>query len=268
MVSSRRSGWLVLLGCFLVQLASSPGHTFGVNAFVDSWVDDLSLSRTRVSSVWLVASLCSAAAVPFAGMALDRFGARRLVAVAGPALILTIVQLSRARTAYHLAAGVALTRFLGPECMVLTAQTTTQRWFVRRRGLAMSILSLSFLILQSQPPAFSMLIAHVGWRRAYLCIASVMTALLLLGMVLLPDLPLSFLCTCMGMGMVHVSCGTYIHMRMYMRRCCFAIRQQVLGCFRTAMSCQRVAHHLPSSCWNAASRPRIMTGCMRVRPCS
>ena len=78
------TGWRVVLACFLVQMASAPGHTFGVNAFVDSWVADLSLTRMEVSTVWLLASVCSGLGVPFAGIALDRYGARWLITLVGP----------------------------------------------------------------------------------------------------------------------------------------------------------------------------------------
>lgn len=185
------AGAKVLLGCFFVQLASAPGHTFGVNSFVDSWVEDLDLTRMQVSTVWLVASLCSAVGVPFSGMALDRYGARRLVLYVGPSLVLVVLLLSRVQGGFGLACLVALTRFLGPECLVLTAQTTTQRWYVRRRGRATALLSLSFLILQMMPPFLAMAIAKIGWRNTYLCMAGVMTVLLLIGRSLLRDTPAS-----------------------------------------------------------------------------
>ena len=54
-------GWWVLCGCFLLQLASAPGHTFGVNAFVESWIRELGLTRTQVSTNWFLASTTSAA---------------------------------------------------------------------------------------------------------------------------------------------------------------------------------------------------------------
>ena len=96
-------GWVVLLGCVLLQLASAPGHTFGANAFVESWIAELGLSRTQISYNWLVASLSSAAAVPVAGTGLDRYGATRMTVLVAPLLVLTLLLMSRATTALELA---------------------------------------------------------------------------------------------------------------------------------------------------------------------
>ena len=49
-------GWWVVLGSVLLRLASAPGHSFGINAFVEHFVADLDLERTLISSMWLVAS--------------------------------------------------------------------------------------------------------------------------------------------------------------------------------------------------------------------
>ena len=179
----------VLLGCSLVQLAGAPGHNVGVNAFVESWILELGLTRTQVSVDWLVASASSAVAVPVAGLALDSHGAVRTSIVAAPLLVGVLLLLGRATTSLELVIELSALRFLGAECLVLVATTTICRWFVRRRGLALGFLGFSTLLIQSMPPQVTLLIDAVGWRAAYVVLAFLVALLATLGIVLLRDHP-------------------------------------------------------------------------------
>lgn len=100
-----------------------------------------------------------------------------------------VLRLSCVQTLADLAVDIAMIRFLGPECLVLTATTTVQRWFVRRRGRAMAVLSLSTLLLQAQPAYVSLLISATGWRAAYRWIAGAIALALVSGGCLLRDSP-------------------------------------------------------------------------------
>lgn len=183
-------GWYVVLGCLLLRLATLPGHTFGINAFVDHYVRDLDLSRADVSLTWMLGSLISASMVPFAGVAFDRFGASRMAAVVAPAFIAVLVAVSRAQTWLQLTACVAAMRFLGPECLILVSSAVVQLWFVRRRGRALAVLSLARLPSWMAPYFFASLIAACGsWRSAYIALAVLFGAMMLVALCLIRDRP-------------------------------------------------------------------------------
>ena len=184
-------GWYVLLGCFFLQLASSPGHTFGINAFIEHWIADLQISRAEVSVVWLVASCCSAALTPVAGALLDKHGARRATLVVGPLLVADLLWLSRTQTWAALCAGIAGTRFLGAESCMLIANTTACRWFIRLRGRATALLGLSGVVLMSLPPMLTLLVERVGWRGSYVVLAVTIATLLSMASLLVRDSPTS-----------------------------------------------------------------------------
>ncbi|MFP3711765.1 MFS transporter, partial [Paraburkholderia sp. SIMBA_009] len=62
----------------------------------------------------------------------------------------------------------------GVGCAYVPAVGAVQRWFVRRRGfasgLAVAGIGVGTLVM---PPLASALIAHVGWRGAYVTLAAI-----------------------------------------------------------------------------------------------
>ncbi|MFD8640331.1 MFS transporter [Streptomyces zaomyceticus] len=128
---------------------------------------------------------------PFAAALMDRFGIRRVVAVA-----LTIISVGSLLTVWMTAAwqlvlfwGVLVG--LGSGSMALAfAATVTNRWFVARRGLVTGILTaagasgqLVFL------PLLSWLVEHHGWRPAAVTVALAALAVVPFVWLLLRDHP-------------------------------------------------------------------------------
>ena len=71
----------MLLGCILIRLASAPGHSFGIVAFIDSFIDELHVDRLQISMAWLFASCVSTVLTPIAGWGVDMLGVRRFCAI-------------------------------------------------------------------------------------------------------------------------------------------------------------------------------------------
>ncbi|MFB7591243.1 MFS transporter [Streptomyces sp. NPDC056169] len=128
---------------------------------------------------------------PFAAALMDRFGIRRVVAVA-----LTIIAVGSVLTVWMTAAwqlvlfwGVLVG--LGSGSMALAfAATVTNRWFVARRGLVTGILTaagasgqLVFL------PLLSWLVEHHGWRPAAVTVSLAALAVVPFVWLLLRDHP-------------------------------------------------------------------------------
>ena len=60
------------------MVSTMVGHTTGVNMAVDHWVEDLDITRTRVSAIWTVSLFLSGAFLPLAGALIDKLGSRKL----------------------------------------------------------------------------------------------------------------------------------------------------------------------------------------------
>ena len=170
-------------------MASGPGHTFGINEFVESFMRDLHVGRTKISTLWIVASLFSASLVGVTGYALDRWGSRRVLACALVPYVATIYSLQYANSFGYLVALVALMRFLGPETLMLTANSTVNRWFIAKRGRATALLGVSRLFFYAEPVLMATLIEHNGWRKTYGILAVACGSLIALSLVYIRDSP-------------------------------------------------------------------------------
>ena len=118
----------------LLYLATAPGHTTGVNQFIESWLAELSISRSLLAAIWTGASISSAFLVPFFGSVLDHWGSRRSLTIVAVLYVGSLVGLSFADSALTLAIGLAALRFFGPECLMLTASFTINKWWSKQRG--------------------------------------------------------------------------------------------------------------------------------------
>ena len=72
-------GWVIALMSTLGFLMSIPGQTMGMAVFADAFIDATGLSRTQLSTAYLLGTLGSAALLTRAGRWYDRFGARILI---------------------------------------------------------------------------------------------------------------------------------------------------------------------------------------------
>ena len=74
-------GVWVLGACSLLTVATSAGHSTGINIFVEFFIRDLGVSRTAFSGIWTVALAISSVMTPIAGLVLDRYGVRNTMAL-------------------------------------------------------------------------------------------------------------------------------------------------------------------------------------------
>ena len=138
-------GWVIVGAAGLLYLCSAPGHTTGVNQFVEPWLADLSISRSVLAAIWTGASISSALLIPFFGSVLDVFGPRRSLFLVSLLYVATLIGLSFAASAPALAVGLASLRFFGPECLILTASFTINKWWAKQRGLLKVLLVVLLL---------------------------------------------------------------------------------------------------------------------------
>ena len=183
-------GWWVVLGSGLIYASSAPGMSYGFNSFVEPFIEELSLKRIAIALSFCVSSVLAAIVIPLAGWTLDLYGATRVTLIVAPTFVLTILAISRIESFAGLLVCMTAMRALGPECLALTAQTTVQRWFIRRRGTAFAILMLFRIISTTLPANVEMLIdKRGGWREAYHALAVLVAAALAVGLALVRDSP-------------------------------------------------------------------------------
>jgi predicted MFS family arabinose efflux permease len=182
--------WFVAAVAF-VALLGAAGFRAAPGVLMVPLQDEFGWSRGTLSLAVGVNLVLFGLTAPFAAALMDRFGIRRVTAVA-----LTLVALGSGLTVFVqqswqlvLLWGVLVGLGTGSMALVFAA-TVAQRWFVARRGLVMGILTagsatgqLIFL------PVVAATAEVAGWRTASLVIAGAALAVVPLVLLVLRDHP-------------------------------------------------------------------------------
>src|SRR5690349_6358292 len=159
--------WIVA-GVALVAIIGAAGFRATPGVLITPLQEEFGWSRGTISLAVSVNLLLFGLTAPFAAALMERFGMRRVVAWALIAISVGTALTTRMTSSWQLVAlwGVVVGVGAGSMALVFGA-TVAQRWFERRRGLAVGILTagsatgqLVFL------PVLALLVDHSGWRAA------------------------------------------------------------------------------------------------------
>ena len=184
-------GWVMVLVSSLIIFFSGPGQTYSVSVFIDSYINDYGWSRSVVSSMYSVGTFCAGILMGFVGRLLDRVGHRKMTAVIALAFGLACVWMSLVTSVPMLLVGFFLVRLLGQGSMSLSSVTLAPQWFVKRKGVALSIVSVGgALSLAVLPPLNTWIIQNYGWRICWWMWAALLWVVMApLGYLLIRDTP-------------------------------------------------------------------------------
>jgi MFS family permease len=159
-----RAATVVALG-FVAMLASSPGQSFWLALFVDDMIAGTGLSRTGFSTVYALATVCSAVMVLFVGGLFDRRGPAATWATVACGLAAGGLLMSVAAGPAIAVVALAMLRAFGQGSFPLVGTLLVARTFDAWRGRALSVANLgSTLAAGALPPVAAALIATFGWR--------------------------------------------------------------------------------------------------------
>lgn len=163
-------------GWWVVVAASVQGF-FGVGIVISGFLvfflpirTDLNLSSASTSLVIGLAWAISGVVAPAAGWLADRFGTRRMVLGGGLVTGAGLILLSFSSSYWHLILFYSFVISIGRVAGVTpTLMTTVNQWFVRRKALAISILSTCYVSGGAAVvPLLALSNAHLGWRTTLL----------------------------------------------------------------------------------------------------
>src|SRR6185436_18547896 len=177
--AEHRYGWVVVAaGAFITCVAM--GAAFSLPVFLAPITEATGWSRTGVSGAMTIVFLAMGLAGFASGALSDRFGTRIVVFSGGVLLVLGLLLASRATSllefqlAYGVLVGIASGSFFAPLMANVAA------WFDRRRGLAVSLVSMGVGVApMTMSPFASWLLTTMDWRSAQLTIAVIAAALVL-----------------------------------------------------------------------------------------
>ena len=149
----------------ILLLTSCPGQTFFISIYAAEIMSEFALSDGQWGGAYTLATTASAVALFWAGGLTDRFRVRVLAWIVLPGLALSCIAMGLNRSVTGLILIVFLLRFFGQGMTYQLAATAMARWFVGRRGLALSISAMGFAFGQAfYPMIFAALLDHFSWR--------------------------------------------------------------------------------------------------------
>jgi MFS family permease len=182
--------WLVAGVTFLVLLASAAFRS-SVGVLIVPFEEEFGWSRSATSLAVSVNLVLYGLTAPFAAALMERFGIRRIAALAlllisaGTGLTLVMTDAWQLVLLWGVLVGLGT----GATALVFGALVTS-RWFVKRRGLVLGVLGAAWATGQLVfLPVIASTIEHNGWRAASGAIAVACAALIPLVWFVIADRP-------------------------------------------------------------------------------
>ena len=187
-------GWWVT-SAFAVMVFTSAGVRHAVGPFLKPMVADLGVDRASFSLVIALGLFLYGVFMPLVGALVDRIGARAVTACGSVIFALALVLTGYCRNLWELALVYGLLASIGLAATgPVVANAVVARWFVARRGTAVSVLgSAAMTGMSLLVPTVAWLILTLGWRTTYMVIGLfVLVCMLPLSLLVVRDRPEAF----------------------------------------------------------------------------
>lgn len=166
-------GWYIVGAGFVIGfIGIGTRYTYGI--FIKPLDADFQMTRAMTSGVFSLYMLLGCFIAIGGGWALDRYGPRKVGIFMGVFTGLSLILTSHARAPWQLLITYSLLLSLGTGAVYGVVNSTTSRWFVEKRGIAVGISStgggMGAIILA---PFAAYLISVFDWRTAFLVMGSI-----------------------------------------------------------------------------------------------
>ena len=161
-------GWTIVGVTMLAMFVSGAGQSHTFSVFLGPISAELGISQTEWGTAYGLATLIAALGLPYLGRLTDRYGPRWMLLLVASALGVACFAFGGVLGALTLGLGFGALRFLGQGSLMLNSANLVSRWFDRRRGFAIGIMTLGFSASMAlHPPLAQWMIEQLGWRQAW-----------------------------------------------------------------------------------------------------
>ncbi len=179
-------GWVIVGTMFIVSLAQTAQYNPAMSIFLKPITEEFGWSRTTFSSAIAIGGLVGAMLAIIVGPILDRRGPRTLTFVAFLLMGMVTMALSSVSEVWQLYAIIVTNRALITGLLSIVAGVAVSKWFVRRRGRAMSFAVTGLRFGQAiVPPYTTFFVLRTGWQSAAIALGAFIWILTLIPVILL-----------------------------------------------------------------------------------
>lgn len=173
-------GWVIVAVGALSVFFSSPGQTFSVSIFIDFYIEQFGWSRSQISSFYSIATLISGLSMPFVGDVIDKQGHRKATVIVAALFGATLLWMSAIQAPWMILIGFLFIRMFGQGSLTLIPSVLIPQWFEKKRGRALSLISIGGVIGSAFVPPFNnFMIETYGLQFAWLVWAGLMLVIML-----------------------------------------------------------------------------------------
>ncbi|MBW2120233.1 MAG: MFS transporter [Deltaproteobacteria bacterium] len=180
-------GWIIVFSCFVC--ASGYGLFYTIGVFFNSVRQEFQWSATLVSSIHGVHCIFFGFALPIMGRLSSGYGSRAVFLLCSFLIGLGFALCSQVRGIwdYYLYYGIAS---IGAAATTSLPLALVQRWFIRKRGIVVGLVSagLGFGAMV-YPILAGLLVSHLDWRLSYLIIGIAVGGVMLVVAAFIVDFP-------------------------------------------------------------------------------
>ncbi len=173
-------GWSVVASLAAILLLSAGLGFYSLGVFVVPFEEEFGWSRGEVSLGIATATVVSGVMGPLVGLAVERLGARPVLAAGATGMGICFALLGATWSLVYLYAMFAMMAVWRAGIMIVPVSQVVANWFQRRRGLAMGITTTGIgfggLVMA---PLCKVLISVVGWRSTFSIMGLVIIAVAL-----------------------------------------------------------------------------------------
>ncbi len=178
-VESARS-WVVVAAAFAAMFASF-GIAYSFGAFLEPMAEEFGTGRGATSTFFALTSLTYFGLGALSGVAVDRYGPRRVLLAGGIALGAGLAATSQAGELWIGLVTYGLGVGIGVACAYVPMVAVVSGWFERRRTLAIGVAVTGIgLGTLTVAPLAAALIDEVGWRNTHLLLGVAGAAVLVI----------------------------------------------------------------------------------------
>ena len=179
-------GWVIVGTMFIVSLAQTAQYNPAMSIFLKPITEEFGWSRTTFSSAIAIGGLVGAMLAIIVGPILDRRGPRTLTFVAFLLMGMVTMALSSVSEVWQLYAIIVTNRALITGLLSIVAGVAVSKWFIRRRGRAMSFAVTGLRFGQAiVPPYTTFFVLRTGWQSAAIALGAFIWILTLIPVILL-----------------------------------------------------------------------------------